>query len=373
MTYLISQMWLCLIITAVIAGLIGWLLRGSGKKKLQALDKQWQEQYRSVENARQRYASRIEELSKVEKNNKELSLQVSLQKQSFEQTLQQLKKQTDITNNQQVERLNQKYEEMVSHLTQYDKQLNALEEEKANAELQFEQVIQDEKIQSSLHLSQLQTESEKQLKNYEEQAAALATQLHIKKSDLISAEEELFNTRKELETEKLQTSRLVEGFIAKEKELMGQLTEKDNLLSDAVQAQKNDTSDINNKLNSSNISSKIKSGANKAKESITSQTSTNSDEPSSQTEKSFFTKMKNKFDDFNNADSINNETTTEASTPDDKHSTQKPKHENKISKDIKSMFAATGITALAKKGMDKTRSSFDKTKNAIDDRKDSDQ
>ncbi|HIO93230.1 MAG TPA: hypothetical protein EYG68_10375, partial [Leucothrix mucor] len=203
MTYLISQMWLCLIITAVIAGLIGWLLRGSGKKKLQALDKQWQEQYRSVENARQRYASRIEELSKVEKNNKELSLQVSLQKQSFEQTLQQLKKQTDITNNQQVERLNQKDEEMVSHLTQYDKQLNALEEEKANAELQFEQVIQDEKIQSSLHLSQLQTESEKQLKNYEEQAAALATQLHIKKSDLISAEEELFNTRKELETEKL--------------------------------------------------------------------------------------------------------------------------------------------------------------------------
>ena len=95
MTYLIAQIWFYLLITACIAGATGWLLRGSGKKKLHELDQQWQKNYTSVENEKKNYAKKVKKLSEVETKNNELELKILLQKSSFEQLLLQLKKQPE--------------------------------------------------------------------------------------------------------------------------------------------------------------------------------------------------------------------------------------------------------------------------------------
>ena len=92
MTYLIAQIWLYILISACIAGATGWFLRGSGKRKLQALDQQWQESYTAIDKERKNYATKVKKLSEVETKNNELELKILLQKSSFEETLQQLKK-----------------------------------------------------------------------------------------------------------------------------------------------------------------------------------------------------------------------------------------------------------------------------------------
>ncbi len=93
MTYLITQIWFYLLITACAAGGIGWFLRGSNKKKLQALEQQWQADYESVDSERKSYAKKIEQLSKIEHENKELKLRVALQRTSFDEAIEHLKKQ----------------------------------------------------------------------------------------------------------------------------------------------------------------------------------------------------------------------------------------------------------------------------------------
>ena len=90
MTYLIAQIWFYLLITACIAGAMGWFLRGNGKKKLHELDQQWQKNYASVDNERKNYANKVKRLSEVESKNNELELKILLQKSSFKQTLLQL-------------------------------------------------------------------------------------------------------------------------------------------------------------------------------------------------------------------------------------------------------------------------------------------
>ncbi len=95
MTYLIAQIWFYLFITACIAGVIGWFLRGSGKRKLQALEQQWQADYASVDSERENYAKKIKRLSDIERKNHELELKIRLQKTSFEETLKHLKKQVE--------------------------------------------------------------------------------------------------------------------------------------------------------------------------------------------------------------------------------------------------------------------------------------
>ena len=226
MSYLISQMWLCLLIAVIIAGTVGWLLRGNGKEKLQALDKQWRDQYHSIDNARRRYASQAEQLSPLKEKNNELALQVSLQKKSFEHTVRHLKEQTNIECDKQVELLTQTSEEFATNLYLYDKKIAELEEEKETNRLRFEKIIAD-KEEAFVSLSQFKKENEAKI-------AELETKLHISKADIASAEDELFTVKSELSKEKDQIIELKNGFRARENALKEQLNQKESLLSLAI-------------------------------------------------------------------------------------------------------------------------------------------
>ena len=297
MSYLISQMWLCLLITAIIAGIVGWLLRGNGKEKLQMLDQQWREQYHSVDNARRRYANKVEKLSPLKEKNNELALQVSLQKKSFEDRVQDIKEQANVESDKKIALLVQKDEEITACVLQCDKKMEVLKEEKERSKQRFEKMMVD-KEQASL--SQIKKDNEVQI-----------TEL----------EEELLKVKSGLKKEQNQKNELQEGFNKREKTLKEQLNKKEDLLSLAIK-DKNDTQ--------------------KALEDTL--------EKLKLTEKSFLSEVKDKFDDFN-TERKNNDTSGKVSG-----------HENKISSDIKSMFEATGISDLAKTGLNKVRNRFDDMK-----------
>lgn len=49
MAYLYSQLWLCLIITLLLGGLIGWFIRGDNRKKLEIIEKRWRKRFTDLE------------------------------------------------------------------------------------------------------------------------------------------------------------------------------------------------------------------------------------------------------------------------------------------------------------------------------------
>jgi septal ring factor EnvC (AmiA/AmiB activator) len=93
MVYLLSQIWLCLLITALLAGLLGWLLRGGGKKKLNMLNEKWQDKYDALSQERNSYASKINKLSGVTHEKDRLENKIETQKHTYEQKLTRLTKQ----------------------------------------------------------------------------------------------------------------------------------------------------------------------------------------------------------------------------------------------------------------------------------------
>ena len=395
MTYLISQMWLCLLITAVIAGIIGWLLRGSAKKKLQALDQQWQQEYNVVDSARAKYKSQVKQQSFLKSTNKELEHQVSMQKKSFEETIEKLKEQIDIKDTKQATLLREKEEEYAANLQKLDTKLEAIEEEKVATKTYFEEIIQAEKNKS----------------------ASLAAELQASKTDLASTKEKLLLVSNALGEEKDQNIKLTNDFSKKDAALKNQLnqiikeknkTEQNisNTLHKVKQSVSGNlstntgSSDINDKLNTDDISDKIKTNFDKAKDDISHKVSDTKDsiqsgfnkikedidstkidsaksdlsstsehsesdklashkrKDSDSSEAGFFSHMKEKLDDFSSLKS-----TADVSS-------HKETQENKISTDIKSMFAATGIAALAKTGVKKARSSFEQAKDTLTDHDD---
>lgn len=308
-------MWVCLLITAIIAGVIGWLLRGSGKEKLIALEQQWMEQYQSVDRARKKYADEVEQLSLVKEENNELANQLSLQKKSFEQNIQHLKEQAYIAVDKQDALLVQKDEELARYSHQLHERIVELEEELASNKQHLEKIMAD-KEQDATSLSQLKAGNE-------EKTAALSTKLHINQADLIAAEKELVMLKTALNKEKSQSSELKKNFSVRAKILEEQLDQKERLLSLAI-----------------------------ADKEVAQKTLAETLAKVETTEKSFFSEMKDKLDDFN----------ADRKSDDKSHSTTSVAHENKISTDIRSMLEATGINDLAKKGINKV-------KNRIDDMK----
>ncbi len=49
MSYLYSQLWLCLIATLLLGGAIGWFVRGDNRKKLAIIEKRWRKRFTDLE------------------------------------------------------------------------------------------------------------------------------------------------------------------------------------------------------------------------------------------------------------------------------------------------------------------------------------
>ena len=84
MDYLISQIWLCLAIAAILGGIIGWLLRGGCRKKLLDIESSWQDRYALIENENNVLTHQVKDIETLHLEKNTLLSQVKDQEQNRE-------------------------------------------------------------------------------------------------------------------------------------------------------------------------------------------------------------------------------------------------------------------------------------------------
>ncbi|HID82619.1 MAG TPA: DUF4332 domain-containing protein [Chromatiales bacterium] len=77
MSYLLSQIWICLLLAALIGGIIGWFLRGGCRKKLEAVEADWRNRFAGVEHERDEMSSRLGNLDKISRERDQLQKELS--------------------------------------------------------------------------------------------------------------------------------------------------------------------------------------------------------------------------------------------------------------------------------------------------------
>jgi hypothetical protein len=257
MTYLLSQIWLCLLITALVAGLLGWLLRGGGKGKLRILNEKWQDKYDALTQERNSYARKINKLSGVRHEKERLENKIETQKQTYNQKLERLNTKlatADKELQQQQLLLSQKDEELAMSMAQFDRKISEFEGDQQSSNIDLEKklallekdlskekrinkkLVDDikKKVQSTSQLSQLETDARNKLKEYQQKNAILENELKVTKESLINTKNKLVDIKQDLDKGKLQVDNLTKGFAIKEKKLNEKLRQKEALLSNVL-------------------------------------------------------------------------------------------------------------------------------------------
>ncbi|HFC92803.1 MAG TPA: DUF4332 domain-containing protein [Leucothrix mucor] len=235
MAYLLSQIWLCLLITALIAGLLGWLLRGGGKKKLRVLNTKWQDKYDALSQERNSYASKINKLSGVMHEKERLESKIETQKHIYDQKLTRLTTQlatADEEAQKQQSLLAQKDEELTMSMAQFDSKISEYEVDQQSSHIDLEKKLE----KSSSQLSLLEKEANNKLKEYQQKNTILKTQLKSVEADLNDATNKLVDVEDNLGKGELQVDNLTKGFAIKEKRLTEQLEQKEQQISEALAA-----------------------------------------------------------------------------------------------------------------------------------------
>ncbi|HEC04607.1 MAG TPA: DUF4332 domain-containing protein [Thiothrix sp.] len=174
MSYLLSQIWICLLLTALVAGLAGWLLASGGKRKTKQLEDKWRTDLARAENERDYYAGEVKNLSAIAEEREEMEERFVAEKQSLENELDALQKGMKFSvdsSKQQEEKLTKK----AHNLEEQNTSLTAKVEEEQQV---FSQRIAE--LEASAELSKTQTE------DYDQKILALQSELeeaHIKLAD----------------------------------------------------------------------------------------------------------------------------------------------------------------------------------------------
>lgn len=249
MAYLLSQMWLCLLITALVSGLLGWIFRGGGKHKLRELNRQWQDKYDVLSQERNSYATKVNKLTGMSHENDRLERKIEAQKKSFDQTVKHLNK--DLVNvdtkvQQQELLLTQKDEELAMSMAQFDKKITEFEDEKQSSNTELEERLSssektlteekrlnnelqknlDEGKQSDLQVAQIEANSNKQIKDHQQQTSKLEKELENAMSELVATDDKLNLAKKELLTASQEIKNLKKDVLVKNSE--ASLLEKGN-------------------------------------------------------------------------------------------------------------------------------------------------
>lgn len=97
MEYLLSQIWLCLALVALIAGLTGWFLRGGSKAKIKALKEEWKVKLARAQNERDYYASEVKSLSAMAEEREEAERHYQSEKQALSIQMEDMRTESEMT------------------------------------------------------------------------------------------------------------------------------------------------------------------------------------------------------------------------------------------------------------------------------------
>ncbi|MEE9352483.1 MAG: DUF4332 domain-containing protein [Thiotrichaceae bacterium] len=175
MSYLLSQIWICLLLTALVAGLAGWLLGSGGKRKIKQLEDKWRTKLARAENERDYYSGEVKNLSAIAVEREEMEERFVVEKQSLENELDALQKGMKFkvdSSKEQEEKLSLKAHDLEEENTS----LSAKVEEEQQV---FTQRLAE--LEASAELSKSQAE------DYEDKVTSLQSELddaHINLTDM---------------------------------------------------------------------------------------------------------------------------------------------------------------------------------------------
>lgn len=175
MSYLLTQLWICLGLTALIAGFAGWLLRGSGKNKFKKIEDEMNAKLVRVENERDYYMGELQNLGEVESEREALTSKHIEEKQTLEKQLQDMEKAAAMAS----EKLHLQEKELTEKAQQLDD---------ANANLATK--IEEEQQVFTQRLAEVEAGAEHsghQIKEYEVRIDDLEAELSQTKSQLDEA------------------------------------------------------------------------------------------------------------------------------------------------------------------------------------------
>jgi len=187
MSYLLSQIWICLLLTALVAGLAGWLLGSGGKRKIKKLEEEWRTKLARAENERDYYSGEVKNLGAIAEEREEMEERFINEKQSLENELDALQKGMKFSvdsSKKQEEKLSQKAQTLEEENTS----LSAKVEEEQQV---FTQRIAE--LEASTELSKTQTV------DYDEKIMSLQTELDQAHNHLTDTTNRLTETEAKLD------------------------------------------------------------------------------------------------------------------------------------------------------------------------------
>ncbi len=183
MSYLISQLWICLFVASLLGGLVGWFLRGDNRSKLTEIENRWRSRFAELEFSNQALNNRLKQGDTSENKYKSLQSRLMKMNKAADLASQQLK-----FKDQSLSKIGQELEQSNIKLLDKKSQINELVTQLSNFETQQES---GDKITNQL-LSKKQVNQHKKLKkDYSPEMETLARQLQ-KKTDQYSAIKEKY-------------------------------------------------------------------------------------------------------------------------------------------------------------------------------------
>jgi chromosome segregation ATPase len=376
MTYLVSQIWLCLLITAFISAILGWLLRGNGKNKRHALNTQWQDKYNTLNQERTDYVSKIHKLTGVTHEKERLEHKITSQQQIFDQQIERLKKKiTSAENNTQQHQalLTQKDEELAISKVQLDKKTSEFEDKKQDL---------NSDIEEKLRLSEKKLGEEKQrnnqlVKDIEKSEWSSSQQESKEKQQRTDYQEKantLITTQKNLDNERSQVTNLTKQLAIKEKQFNEQLNQQDIRIATTLA----DKEKIENNLNDVKTAyTALQQDFTKKETPFKKQLADNiTHKNTAKTEENHLLSEPMVLD----ADKVKNDLhpTTDDLSPEINQAKKETSHtpdtkEQSTISGIKDMFASAGLAGLAKSGIEKAKDSLHQAKESLTQYPDTDE
>jgi len=77
MTYLVSQLWFCLLLAWMLGNIVGWLLRGGCSAHIKRVEQNWRERYLALEKEKESYVSQVNKLRLVDDETDTLTEQLA--------------------------------------------------------------------------------------------------------------------------------------------------------------------------------------------------------------------------------------------------------------------------------------------------------
>lgn len=187
MNYLLSQIWICLLLTALVAGLAGWLIGRSGKYKLKTLEEKWRTKLARAENERDYYAGEVKNLSAIAEENNGMEERFAVEKNSLEKELGTLQK-----------GMKSSTDDAKKHEEKLTLKANQLEEQNTslNARVEEENQIFSQRL---AELEAGEEHSKSLINEYEEKVTALQSQLDNAQINLTETNNQLTEVEAKLD------------------------------------------------------------------------------------------------------------------------------------------------------------------------------